>query len=86
MTEAERLAVADRARRAKEMLDSDVIRDAFDGLEKANIEVLLSLPHDEDAARRDKVNQINAIRALKGQLQAFVAEGDVLRKHEHKVA
>lgn len=86
MTEAERLAVADRARRAQELLDADVFKEAIEGLEKANIEVLLSLPHDKDAERRDKVNQINAIRALRGQLQAFVAEGEVLRKPEHKVA
>ena len=76
MTESERLAIADRARRAKEFLDSDVMKDALEGLERANLEILLALGPEMDLERRDKVNQINAIRAVKAQLQAFVTEGE----------
>lgn len=80
MNETERQKIAERARKAAEILSSDVMKDAFDGLEKANIEVLLSLGPDKDAERRDKVNQINAIRALRGQLKSYVSEGGVIAK------
>ena len=86
MTESERLAIADRARRAKEFLDSDVMQDALEGLARANLEILLALGPEMDLERRDKVNQINAIRAVKAQLQAFVSEGEVIARQQPKIA
>jgi hypothetical protein len=86
MTEAERIRIAERARKAKEFLDSEVMKEALDGLEKANIDALLALAHDKDAERRDKVNQVNAIRALRAQLHAFMVHSEVLHRAEHKIA
>lgn len=86
MNETDRAIIADRARRAKEFLDADVVQEAMNGLERANYEALLNLDHDKDAERRDKVNQINAIRALRAQLQRYVAEGEIIAKQTQQVA
>ena len=86
MTESERLQIQDRARKAKELLDSEVITEAFVALERANMDALLSLAPSQDVERRDFAARINAIRAVRGQLHEFVTADTVQNKPVHKIA
>lgn len=78
--EQEKAARLDRARRAREVLTNPVMSEAFTALEALNVEQLLSFGPAMDLERRDKVNQINALRAVRAQLEYFISSGEAMSK------
>lgn len=67
MTDAER-----KAAEAKAVLDDGVLKEAFEAVEKAAYEELLSCAAEHRAALIDR---INAIRDLRAHLQSVVTTG-----------
>lgn len=61
-----------RATRARELLADEILNDAFDKLEKAAFDQLLSLPSADDRGRFDLTERIKAIRGVKVALQSEI--------------
>ncbi len=77
--------ISDRGRRAVELLESDVFKEAVEAVEKLEFEAILMLPPEDDAGRRDKVHAIRAIRAVKNMLVLFAQQARNTNKPERKV-
>lgn len=77
--------ISDRGRRAVELLESDVFKEAVEAVERLEYNEMLTLAHDDDAGRRDKVHAIRAIRAVKNMLVLFAQQARNTNKPERKV-
>ncbi len=75
MTEGQIALAKDRASRAKDILESDIMGEVFTAIEKRTFEEMLQLPHDDDAGRKHCVDKVNAIRGLAQELKSIVGAG-----------
>lgn len=75
MTEGQIALAKDRASRAKDILESEIMGEVFLAIEKRTFEEMLRLAHDDDAGRKHCVDKVNAIRSLALELKSIIVAG-----------
>lgn len=69
-----------RASEAERLLNEPLLKEAFDELERSNIEQMLAvgsvaISEDDDRKRRALAERVNAIRDVRTKLHAMISEG-----------
>lgn len=72
MTDEERIRRGEEAHRLK---NEPLLIEAFDNIERAALEELLSAPEEADQLRRCAADRIRTVRALRAEIETTIAIG-----------
>jgi len=76
---------ADKARRARELLENDILKEAFEILEKAYIETWRGTHVDAEHAREKLFLAVNIIGKVRHHLELVIANGSIAEADLKKI-